>query len=275
MTDGSSSISRNDKDESTSEGSQAAVTQDEDEVKGSTRVASTETAFSSVNNSDKSKTGDPFRAASGNRPSLHPITINAVADALKKRSQQQIKTSRSDGDEQDSPQQQKYNFSFRTSDTVAPIDVAITAGSIASAAIAKRRQEQDATNEDARLKLTEKEEQTVAGRILGVIMRLDELEELLWNRVSNADWVSQYDEWTNFGVLEAEGQQQQKAKRQSVVDQRIVDDPLFCLNRAECLLALFLDTVEAPQLAQAGETVPDNSKIDFIDSDRLEVILQR
>ena len=215
---------------------------------------------------DKSKSGDPVRAALGNRPSLHPITINAIVDALKKRSQQQKKGKEDDGQQQ---------LAFRVSDTVQPIDVAMTAGSIATSAIAKRREEQDLTGEDEHLRLTEREEQTIAGRILGVIMRLDELEQTLFERVSKVDWVSQYDEWTSFGVLEIEQvQQQQSSSSSEIVDQRIIDDPLFCLNRAECLLALFLNTVEIPQLAKAEESVPDESKIDFIDADRLEVILQ-
>ena len=215
---------------------------------------------------DKSKSGDPVRAALGNRPSLHPITINAIAEALKKRSQQQKKGKKDDNDDE---QQQ---LAFRVSDTVQPIDVAMTAGLIASSAIAKRREEQDLTEEDERLQLTGREEQTIAGRILGVIMRLDELEQTLVERVSKVDWVSQYDEWTSFGVLEIEQEEQQPSSE--IVDQRIADDPLFCLNRAECLLALFLHTVETPQLAKAEESVPDGSKIDFIDTDRLEVILQ-
>jgi hypothetical protein len=45
------------------------------------------------------------------------------------------------------------------------------------------------------------------------------------------------------------------------------------MSRAESLLALFIHTVEQPTLAKMGEQVSDNSKIDFIDADQLEVLL--
>ena len=51
-------------------------------------------------------------------------------------------------------------------------------------------------------------------------------------------------------------------------------NPLFRMNRAECLLALFLSTVEKPKLDMVGEDMPGGSNVDFIDADRLEVLLQ-
>lgn len=151
---------------------------------------------------------------------------------------------------------------FRATDNVKPLDVALTAGKIASAAISKR---QDTSDQDG-MKLTAKEEQTIAGRVLGVIMRLDDLEATLYERVSNVGWVQKYNEWSTFGVLKTEEDPKD-------LDDRIKDDPLFAVSRAECLLAIFLDTVEVPQLAKVGEEVPDGSKIDFLDSDRMEVLL--
>ena len=55
---------------------------------------------------------------------------------------------------------------------------------------------------------------------------------------------------------------------------RIRDDPLFRMCRAECLLAVFLHTVEGPRLAEIGEEVAGGSQVDFIDQDRREVLLQ-
>ena len=186
--------------------------------------------------------GDPLRDATGIRPSLHPTTINAIADALKYRAVKE------DG------------MFFRVSDTVQPLEVAATAGKIASNAIAKRQQSSDQDG----MKLTPQEEETIAGRILGVVMRLDNLEETLFNKVSNVGWVAKYNEWATFGALETgmEG-----------LDERIKEDPLFSMSRAECLLAIFLKEVEIPQLAKAEQTVPDESKIDFLDADRSEVLL--
>ncbi len=193
--------------------------------------------------------GDPFRESTGIRPSLHPTTINAIADALRSRAR------KVDG------------MVFRTSASVKPLDVALTAGKIASSAIVQR---QNTSNEDG-MKLTEKEEQTIAGRVVGVIMRLDDLEATLYQRVSGITWVQKYNEWSTFGVLPLENKQEQEKMD---VEQRIKDDPLFAMSRAECLLAIFLATVEVPQLQKIGESVPDGSKIDFLDSDRMEVLLQ-
>ena len=40
------------------------------------------------------------------------------------------------------------------------------------------------------------------------------------------------------------------------------------------LLALFLETVERPKLEMLGESVAGGSKVDFIDADRLEVLIK-
>jgi hypothetical protein len=188
--------------------------------------------------------GDPLRESTGIRPSLHPTTINAIAEALKARARQV------DG------------MAFRPSSTVAPLDIAMTASTIASNAIAKR---QEASDEDG-MKLTQKEEQTIAGRVIGVVMRLDDLEGALYERVAGVEWVKKYNEWSTFGVLQSE-------ENEKDLEDRIKDDPLFALSRAECMLALFLATVEIPQLEKVGEEVPDGSKLDFLDSDRMEVLL--
>jgi hypothetical protein len=194
--------------------------------------------------------GDPVREATGIRASLHPTTINAIADALRFRA-----SKKKDNDGKD--------LFFRVSEMVKPLDVALTAGQIASTAIS-RRQLSSCTDG---MKLTPEEQQTIAGRILGVIMRLDDLEEALFRRVSEIDWIAQYDEWSTFGVVKNE------SESRGAVDERVVTDPLFCLSRAECLLAIFLHEVEIPQLERVKEAVPDDSKIDFLDADRLEALL--
>lgn len=191
--------------------------------------------------SDSDMTGDPLRAATGIRPSLHPTTINAIAEALKLRA----------ANIPDTP--------LVVSDDVESLDVALSAGKIAATAIEKRQR----SSEKDGMELTPEEGQTIAGRVVGVVMRFAELEELLHDKVSSVDWVKKYGEWTTFGVLEDE----------SEVQDRIKTDPLFTMSRAECLLALFLDTVEAPQMAKIGQSVPGGSRIDFLDSDRQEVLL--
>lgn len=209
--------------------------------------ATTQLSSSPGDSEEPKKTiGDPLREATGIRPSLHPTTINALADALRDRAR------KTDG------------MNFRTTDTVTPIEIAMTAGNIAATAIARRQQ----TSDQDGMTLTQKEEQTIAGRILGVIVRLDFLEQSLQDKVEDVDWIAKYNDWGTFGTLST------KQNSVEAVDQRIKDDPLFAVSRAECLLAIFLHTIESPQLASVGESVPDGSKVDFLDEDRREVLLQ-
>lgn len=216
--------------------------------------------------STKKKIGDSLRENNGVRPSIHPTTINAIAEALKARATQSLKGSSED------------ELHFRVTDDVEPLMVMVTAGQFASDAIQKR---QESSQQDG-MTMTQGEEQTVAGRVMGVIMRLDALEDELAERCASVDWVGQYNEWGNFGVLETEhstnlAREETDAPKQDSdlkpVHQKILDDPLFCMNRAECLLAIFLQEVEIPQLEKLGESVPDGSTIDFLDQDRQEVVL--
>jgi hypothetical protein len=195
----------------------------------------------------ESSGGDPLRAATGIRPSLHPVTINALADALRARA-------RNDAD-----------FPIRVNESTQPVEVAVAAGKIASSAIEKRQK----TSDEDGMTMTVVEEQTIAGRVVGVVMRFDDLEQKLWSKCQVAGWVSKYGEWDSFGVLVDESDVDTAV---SIVDERIASDPLFAMNRAECLLAIFLQTVEAPSLLKVNQTVPGGSAVDFLDADRLEVL---
>lgn len=201
--------------------------------------------FGKGNDNEKS-VGDKIRTSTGIRPSLHPIVINAVADALKQRSLKELGKGQAD-----------MHFKIDPSNNIAPIDIALTAGTFSAKALGQRQENDDE-------KLTEKEEQTIAGRIMGIIMRMEDLEDALQEKVESVSWIADYGEWTTFGVLERESLEE--------IHQSIVDDPLLTLNRAECLLGIFLKEVEIPQLQKVKESVPDKSKIDFLDADRMEAL---
>lgn len=206
-----------------------------------TPLVTTTTRWMCDNDESASVTGDPLRAATGIRPSLHPTTINAIAEALKIRASNHPETP------------------LVVEGDIQPLDVALSAGKIAATAIEKRQR----TSAQDGMELTPEEGQTIAGRVVGVVMRFEELETLLNSKVANVEWIRKYGEWATFGVLEDESQ----------VHDRIKMDPLFALSRAECLLALFLDTVEAPQMIKIGQTAPGGSGADFLDADRQEVLL--
>jgi hypothetical protein len=194
----------------------------------------------------QSTSGDPIRAATGIRPSLHPVTINALADAFRARARKLA------------------DVPMRVNDSAQPLEVAVAAGKIAALALQKRKK----TSSDDGMALTTEEEQTIAGRVVGVVMRFDNLEQHLWRKCQAAAWVSKYAEWDSFGVLVDESD-----IAESILDERITSDPLFTMNRAECVLAIFLQTVEAPALQQCNQTVPGGSAVDFLDADQLEVLL--
>lgn len=193
----------------------------------------------------RARKGDPVRAATGRRPSVHPVTINAIAELLKARAKNSI-SNKSDQDAQ------------------SPLQIALAAGQIAAEAIGKRQE----SSQDDEMTLEPEEAQTIAGRVVGVAVRLDALEEQLYEKCSRTSWVSKYGEWASFGVL-----QNERSKEKVSISKIILDDPLFVMNRAECLLAIFIHHVEAPELELKNATVAGGSNVDFIDSDRREVLL--
>ena len=225
--------------------------------------------------------GDRFRSASGIRPSLHPTTINAISEALSMRSSPESASSPVDV----------------WADGAKPLDVALTASKIAADAL-ERRSVGCKADGDEGSSPTPEECQVLAGRVVGVVMRLRQLERDLAGRVGGVGWVEKYGEHGTFGVLKGEcdaivkGKEEERVgegeegaggpdgnaisidmAKEAILCERIRDDPLFCMCRAECLLALFMINVEIPTLEKVGQEVPGGSKIDFIDEDRMGVLL--
>jgi hypothetical protein len=186
--------------------------------------------------------GDSLRASTGIRPSLHPVTINALSKVI---------VARASGNVPDDP----------FTEASPPIERALFAGRIAADAIASRQ----TTSKEDGMTLTPAEQQTVAGRVVGVTVRLSSLEHDLHRRCGAAPWISKFNAWDSFGVLADESDA-------SVVNDRIAHDPLFALNRAECLLAVYVRHVEEPELRTKNATVPGGSTVDFIDDDRRSVL---
>ena len=263
------------------------------------------------------KKGDSLRDATGIRPSLHPTTINCIAEALLLRSRQCVlggeiltsdmavlyyvnfifiiycnfcedlslihtnfarcvvhyidigKSQNEDG---------KEMAAIDTANTQSePLQIAITAGGIAMSAIDQRTTA--AKTDETTDKFTIEESQVISGRVVGVVMRMRDLERLLVERVNGVTWVTKYGEEESFGLLKIECQATQNDKDvagevqlEKQLAETIKTNPLFRMNRAECLLSLFLSTVEKPQMKKLGQDVPGGSEVDFIDADRLEVL---
>ena len=159
-----------------------------------------------------------------------------------------------------------------------PLQIAITAGGIAMSAIDQRTAA--ANTDETTDAFTTEESQVISGRVVGVVMRMRDLERLLVERVNGVTWVTKYGEEESFGLLKMECQATEndkdvageEAQLEKQLAEMIKTNPLFRMNRAECLLSLFLSTVEKPQMKKLGQDVPGGSEVDFIDADRLEVL---
>jgi hypothetical protein len=234
-----------------------------------------------MNNQTRGDTTDP-RYATGIRSSLHPTTINCIAEALLLRSS----TNNSRNDEDENNCRRNIAIDIRNPNN-EPLQVAIAAGNIASNAILSRSNatKVDGTADNSSIFTTE-ESQLISGRVVGVVMRLHDLEMELVQRVSLVNWVQKYNEESSFGVLVEECQRvkgggdlslsssSSMTNNEMLLAARIRNDPLFRMNRAECLLALFLTNVERPRMEAMNMILPGGgSYVDFIDDDRLRVIL--
>jgi hypothetical protein len=199
--------------------------------------------------------GDKLRDSTGKRPSLNPTIINIISEALSLRASNDA------------------SLPMESSSTVQPIEVAIAAGKLAKTAIESREKSSSAVKGDESSAFTQDESHLIAGRILGVVMRWNVLEQTLVDKVKGTPWVSKYGEEASFGVLAVECKDGENDDNDKVLKKRLEDDPLFRMCRAECLYALFLKTIEIPTMAKIGQLPADGANgVDFLDSDRIGVL---
>lgn len=160
-----------------------------------------------------------------------------------------------------------------------PLQIALAAGEIAMASIDQRKTA--AETDDTTDVFSTEEGQVISGRVVGVVMRLQELERTLVERVAGVGWVGKYGEEASFGVLKEEcqllAQEGANVETREALDKQLAEalksNPLLRMNRAESLLALFLALVERPRMEALREEVPGGSEVDFIDVERREVLL--
>jgi len=217
----------------------------------------------------------PSVSSSSSSPSLHPVTIQALTQALSQRAQHVGNA----------------DLSLVVGDLdgeVGALQVAIRAGKLAGDAIAAVEKEaaknRAVDSNTISMALGPDEQQTIAGRVVGVVMRLDELQDLLRTKVATATASMEFsstDDYHRLGVLPQEVEITKDSDDdddatmlvQAAIGQKILDDAEFVKARSESLLALFLEHVETPQLAKAGISVPDQGQIDFLEEDRKQVLL--
>ena len=126
--------------------------------------------------------------------------------------------------------------------------------------------------------LTEEEQQTIGGRIVGILMRLDDLEwewnhrveTSIFNESTSPDMIPQ-DQWKSILGLHPGNVEQSCTK---TLDKALLEDRDFARKRAEIMLALFLLNIEGPAMKASENNAPDGSKVDFVRDENLIHLMQ-
>jgi len=91
--------------------------------------------------------------------------------------------------------------------------------------------------------LNQEEASLIGGRVVAIVMRLEDLEWELGHRCQKETWIMEQDLWDSFGVLPDE-------RCIRTLDERILQDSTFTKCRAERLLAIFLLNLEGPGVSR-------------------------
>ena len=182
------------------------------------------------------------------RPSLHPITIDAIEEAFRLRAQNMTTSPLRIINEQTEWFEVQYS----------------------AVKFADRFLEKTVSHQ-----YTEEEVQTIGGRIVGVLMRLDDLEWEWWNRATKDRYIKTIPNnlWKSTLGLHPGGVEQSCFL---TLDEALSKEDDFARVRAERMLGLFLMNIEGPGLEAAGESVPGGSHPDFIEDEKqLELMKPR
>ena len=184
---------------------------------------------------------------SSNRPSLHPIAMEAIEESFRLRAQNS------------------------TTSPLRIIDSSIEWYEVEYAAMkfADRFLQRHSSE------YTQEELQTIGGRIVGVLMRMDDLE-WEWNHrvvTSALGQVTPEIDWKR--TLGLHPVMEQKCCR--TIDIALMEDMEFARKRAEMMYAMFLMNIEEPGMkASGGSVVGGSSAADFINNDKyLQLMMPR
>ena len=189
------------------------------------------------------------------RPSLHPLAIEAIEESFRLRAQNSTT----------SP--------LRIIDSSTEFyEVEYSAMKFADRFL----QQHSKPNDDGKHTWTEEELHTIGGRIVGVIMRMEDLE-WEWNHrvaTSSLGGIVPDDKWKRTLGLHP-GSMEQECLR--TVDLALLDDSEFARKRAEMMYAMFLMNVEEPAVkASGGNIIGGSSASDFIsDSKFIDLMMPR
>lgn len=196
-------------------------------------------------------------AEKSDRPSLHPITIDAIEEAFRLRALNSTTSPLRLIDAQTEWYEVQYSIV-----------------SFADRFLEKYTKPSSKSDGELLQMWTAEELQTIGGRIVGVLMRLDDLEWEWNNRISTSSLGEAPGEmWKTTLGLYPDNIEQNCLR---TLDNALLEEVEFARARAERMLALFLLNIEGPGLKASGDEVPGGSHPDFIeDSVQLELMMPR
>jgi hypothetical protein len=185
---------------------------------------------------------DKVREETTPRKSLHPMTIDILAEVLRLRAQ----------NDTNSP----MRF---INDSIEGWEILAQATKLAETIVQPALGQGELDQEQASL---------IGGRVVAIVMRLEDLEWELLHRCKQESWITDETRWDSFGVLPDESCTRS-------LDERILEDAAFAIKRAERLLALFLLNLEGPGVRAAGDKLLDGSVVDFLEDDHYQIMTPR
>jgi len=205
--------------------------------------------------SDSSK--EQINSNASNRPSLHPLVIEAIEESFRLRA----KNSTTSPLRKIDASTEWYEIEF-------------SAMKHAERFLERHAKQQQQPNHG--FQWTDEELHTIGGRVVGVLMRLDDLEWEWHHRVTTSSLgkVVPEEDWKrNLGLHP--GSVEQECIR--TVDLALVEDEEFARRRAEIMYAMFLMNIEEPGVKASGSSVVGGSSAkDFIeDSKYIELMMPR
>ena len=174
------------------------------------------------------------------RKSLHPMTIDIIAEILRVRAQNDTNT--------------PIRF---INDSIEGWEILAQATKVAEQIVEPALRQGFLEPEEASL---------IGGRVVAVVMRLEDLEWELEHRCKQEPWIAEQSLWDSFGVLPDESCIR-------TLDERILKDDDFTIKRAERLLAIFLLNLEGPGVKAAGDRLLDGSVVDFLAKNHYEIMM--
>jgi len=206
---------------------------------------------------DISNTQEGDKDISNALSDLHPSTISAISNGLYIRSQSNP----------------KMPLRYIDNGSMEEWEVTLTAGKIAQEAAEEYLQKHNLNpkeNEDDEELL-----QVMAGRVVAVLVRLDELEDELLKRCSNSNGDMPEEQCISLGIpikeLNAYQSSSSSSDTAEIIDSICLFDTTIRENRAKCLLAMFLNDIEGPGLRKNNVKIPCMD-VDFLEEDVWDVL---